>query len=216
MRNVRANNSTIRGDNNHVFGDFNLLFGRNNTFTGYHNKIFVPIEQPSPVPLATATAVTPAADATLTTPAVAAGTLAAAGGTLQAGVAAVAPGGDAPEGLSREDILFEMLISSVCENLVHARAPARAPEPTQPPKSGSVGSALELPGDAVAASGDEPRCDICTDNRKDTLFEPCKHICCCRECARTMAHHQLQSTNNAAFNCPKCRERVTALAIVFI
>ena len=43
---------------------------------------------------------------------------------------------------------------------------------------------------------DEIKCVICLNNRKCYLFQPCKHICCCDECAIKLE------------DCPICRKKI--------
>eukprot|EP00854_Cymbomonas_tetramitiformis_P015761 gene15761-18689_t len=46
-------------------------------------------------------------------------------------------------------------------------------------------------------------CVVCLDNRKDTVFLPCKHVCACAECTV-----RLEQSQGQGFLCPVCREVV--------
>lgn len=196
-RGLKADNSTIYGDNNHVIGNFNILVGTNNTAEGYGNTFSVPEEPAPPVPVAEPPL-------------------------------PPEPREERPQRSRREEhpqdadeFLFELLVRSLIPSLSQPPAAAAAavvaqPPPAQPEVDGCVSSALDLTGDALVAQNDEPKCDICMENQKDTLFKPCRHICCCRECARSLARTQLETKRNTTFNCPKCRKPVTSLSLVYI
>ena len=47
-------------------------------------------------------------------------------------------------------------------------------------------------------------CKICMDKDKTVLFEPCMHLCCCKECSRLVK------------NCPICRSRIRKKVDVFV
>lgn len=191
-RNLKADNSTIHGDNNHVIGNFNVLIGVNNTAEGHRNTFSIPVEPPVPVPAAVAT---PPAEL----------------------YRAQDDGEFVTQRPSTREMLGALLRGFMVNTIVLRANQAQAPPREQRPVTeGCVASALDLPGEAVAAADDEPRCDVCLENQKDTLFKPCRHICCCRECARTLAKQHLDRENSTSFKCPKCREQVVELAIVFI
>lgn len=68
---------------------------------------------------------------------------------------------------------------------------------------------LSLEGNAVEAPNDTPDdklCVICTDNLKNVLLLPCKHIAYCVECAR---NEQLSD------ECAICRVKYTSAMVVF-
>jgi E3 ubiquitin-protein ligase MGRN1 len=46
---------------------------------------------------------------------------------------------------------------------------------------------------------DKNECIVCMSNPRNTLLEPCKHVCLCAECAEI-----LRNNRNA---CPICRGR---------
>ena len=54
--------------------------------------------------------------------------------------------------------------------------------------------------DASEAGGDK-LCIICFSEMKDTMFIPCRHLCVCVECAKTLSK---QPTSRRL--CPICRE----------
>ena len=47
-------------------------------------------------------------------------------------------------------------------------------------------------------------CKICLTNPCDVIFEPCKHMCCCRPCSLEVAQ------------CPMCRVDITHRTNVFV
>ncbi|KAK9830776.1 hypothetical protein WJX74_006675 [Apatococcus lobatus] len=68
-----------------------------------------------------------------------------------------------------------------------------AASPT-PPKSPSGSKNVEV--NAVAQSTDANLCKVCFSNAADTLFEPCRHLGLCRDCANEME------------TCPFCRKHI--------
>ena len=61
-------------------------------------------------------------------------------------------------------------------------------------------------------------CVICLSNRKTTIMFPCRHLCCCSECAvllstRTISAHipVLQNTIENEKKCPVCRKPVIVM-----
>ena len=58
-------------------------------------------------------------------------------------------------------------------------------------------------GDISKSEGEGSECVICMTNTRDTCVMPCRHVCCCAECANTL---RLQSDR-----CPVCRELITEL-----
>lgn len=54
----------------------------------------------------------------------------------------------------------------------------------------------------------EPTCTVCCLNRKDVLFWPCKHACCCTKCARELKGLPLL--------CPVCRQAIDSAERIFI
>ena len=49
------------------------------------------------------------------------------------------------------------------------------------------------------------RCVICMTRQRNILFTPCRHICCCSECA----HHNINA-------CPICRQVITQQIAVYL
>jgi hypothetical protein len=49
-------------------------------------------------------------------------------------------------------------------------------------------------------------CNICLDNFKNILLEPCNHLCCCDECYY----------NSSITECPLCRKDILATKKVFL
>lgn len=199
FRRLRASNCTIRGDGNHVIGNFNILIGKNNTAEGDGNRFVVPVDPPPPPPPPVQSVRTP----------------------VQRRRAEPARSPAIPFGGG----FFELIMRAVRadEDALLGVSTAQRPPPTKqaasstaPAADTDIASALDLPGEAVAGDSDETRCIVCLENQKDTLFKPCRHICCCRGCARQLTRVHLEQENNTAFSCPKCREPVTALTIVYI
>lgn len=201
FRQLRASNSTIRGDNNHVVGDYNILIGKNNTADGCGNEFVVPVDPPPPPPVSV--------------PARPPAELYRANDNAGSLFVEIMRAMDSAQDRLAFAHLFERppLQSAAA---ARPRVPAAAAPPPPPVSESEVESAFDLPGEAVPGDSDETRCIVCLENQKDTLFKPCRHICCCRECARELARVHLQHKNNTAFSCPKCRKPVTALTIVFI
>ena len=54
----------------------------------------------------------------------------------------------------------------------------------------------------------EKECVICMTNERNTCVLPCRHICCCAECANTL---RLQTDR-----CPVCREPITELVYLTV
>ena len=51
-------------------------------------------------------------------------------------------------------------------------------------------------------------CVVCLGKQKNTLFEPCGHVCCCDECAQTI--------RNAGGKCPMCRQAIRGAKKAFV
>ena len=52
----------------------------------------------------------------------------------------------------------------------------------------------------VYGGDDDPDCCICMDGKKNTVFLPCRHMCCCTSCSS-----ELQKANQV---CPICRQNI--------
>ena len=63
-------------------------------------------------------------------------------------------------------------------------------------------------GDMSKEEGEGRECVICMTNDRDTCVMPCRHVCCCAECANTL---RLQSDR-----CPVCREAITELVYLTV
>jgi len=74
-----------------------------------------------------------------------------------------------------------------------AAAPAAAP------------SAPSAPAPAVGAVESGMECVICYERAKDTLLQPCNHICCCSQCASKLSPNI----------CPVCRTAITNKVKIF-
>jgi len=53
--------------------------------------------------------------------------------------------------------------------------------------------------------GNDQNCIVCRDNKKDALFLPCGHVCCCCECGE-----KLDS------KCPLCRSSILKTMKIFL
>lgn len=72
-------------------------------------------------------------------------------------------------------------------------------------------SPLELEGHAERAPEGTPEnltCRICMANLKNVMMLPCKHVCCCLDCARQV---EVPMTK-----CPICRRGVDKMMVVYL
>jgi hypothetical protein len=51
-------------------------------------------------------------------------------------------------------------------------------------------------------------CIVCSERKKETYFEPCKHVCCCLKCAQLVAKKQTK--------CPVCRNEIVGIEIAHL
>lgn len=65
---------------------------------------------------------------------------------------------------------------------------------------------LQLEGNSVTTDVEENLCVVCHDHKKTILFEPCRHLCCCIECARKLVDHP---------NCPVCRTSIQSVKAIY-
>ena len=63
-------------------------------------------------------------------------------------------------------------------------------------------------GDLSKSDEESKECVICMTNERNTCVLPCRHICCCAECANTL---RLQTDR-----CPVCREPITELVYLTV
>ena len=63
-------------------------------------------------------------------------------------------------------------------------------------------------GDLSKSDNESKECVICMTNPRDTCVLPCRHVCCCAECANTL---RLQSDK-----CPVCRKPITELVYLTV
>ena len=59
---------------------------------------------------------------------------------------------------------------------------------------------------------DKHKCVVCQDNPKNVLVMPCKHMCLCIDCARSIVNNRNQQRRV----CPLCRSKITKVMDVFI
>lgn len=63
----------------------------------------------------------------------------------------------------------------------------------------------------------EKRCGICLDNVSNTITMPCKHVCMCCTCARSLCFGpQNELFKVGAVKCPECREHVVSIEKFFV
>ena len=62
--------------------------------------------------------------------------------------------------------------------------------------------------DLCNSSEEGKECMVCMTNPRDTCVMPCRHVCCCADCANTL---RLQSDK-----CPVCREPMTDLVYLSV
>jgi hypothetical protein len=181
LKRIRANNCTVIGDNNHVEGDSNRIVGRNNTARGVQN-------------------------------------------TFESGRSSEVES-DRQQTSSSAVAPTTSVVRTLADQItgVFARQEAPRPPPTTDAALTSIMPAtgtdarskhwkccvLDLEGSAQPASSEELRCCICLENRFDTLFEPCHHLSCCRDCAKKLF------SPDKPLLCPICKHKVLWSSIVF-
>jgi len=85
-----------------------------------------------------------------------------------------------------------------------AAAPAPASSmPMAPPMGAPAGGLAPPPGPADSEAGLE--CIVCFERPKDTLLQPCNHICCCSTCAAKLSPNI----------CPVCRSAIESKVKIF-
>lgn len=227
FRLILANNCSIIGDSNHVKGHNNVLYGDNNTADGGNNTFKTKAEAPKSKK---AVAPTPAAPP----PVADVGSEDAEVAQLISRIMGQNnDDDDEGENIDDEDdddddeeVIMARIISQRAVSLPAQSAPV-APPPTvsqvdsqvakdvmptigvDPKRSVWKASVLDLTGEAKPTTIEDLQCVVCFTNRKDTLFEPCHHMPCCRACAKKLFVH------NGAVKCPECRAHVAFSSIVY-
>ncbi len=69
-----------------------------------------------------------------------------------------------------------------------------------------LASLLELEGVTVETKIEENQCAVCFENKKDIVFIPCNHQCCCIDCARNLFEKPI---------CPLCKSEIKSAIKVF-
>lgn len=69
-------------------------------------------------------------------------------------------------------------------------------------------SLLDLEGTSRQPPRAGLECSVCMDAERDVAFEPCGHVCCCRECSRGL----VKTTRSL---CPQCRAAVRFSRILY-
>lgn len=95
-----------------------------------------------------------------------------------------------------------------------ARAPDKPLVEARTDDNQWVELAIDLPGEPTTTTVEELQCIVCLDNKKDTLFRPCRHAVCCRACVRRTEVEALQHDRD--LTCPSCRQPVESMAIFYI
>jgi hypothetical protein len=99
-------------------------------------------------------------------------------------------------------------ISAVMLAARHDRHPVRTSSTTATTTTTTASfSLLALEGHAEKSDVESVQCSVCLENKKNVLFQPCRHICLCVDCARSL-HEKPE--------CPMCRARITGAEVVFI
>ncbi|KPA78673.1 hypothetical protein ABB37_06273 [Leptomonas pyrrhocoris] len=83
-------------------------------------------------------------------------------------------------------LLASIAYKSIGQEKPHSKPPPPGYEPT-------------------AATFEAEQCNICLENRKDTVFLPCRHLCACWRCALCLANGK----------CPTCRHDIEAMQFVY-
>lgn len=96
-------------------------------------------------------------------------------------------------------ILSTCSANSPCSLLLQALAEASG-APATPPTAGS------RPQSSSTSGGGEVECALCWSRPRDVLFLPCRHICCCAQCAAQLPQRV----------CPTCRTVVESQIEVFL
>jgi len=188
---LRVSNCTVIGDNNFVEGDNNVVIGRNNQCAGDGNSLRARLNGSESLSARIVSQITHYFGRGDQAPAEPAPRLPAR------------PGGPTPP-QARTTTEYD---EEVREKIM--------PVPgTDARTSVWKKSALDLPGEPVDA-GDNPdrECVVCRTNARDTIFEPCHHMVCCRQCARDMA--QRLRDGEIEIDCPLKCGKVLYMSIVF-
>jgi hypothetical protein len=99
------------------------------------------------------------------------------------------------------------------EAALPAEAPhmvSQAPVPQSAQHAAALAAAPVVLQEQVKKLQAERLCCVCIDNPKNVLFEPCGHLCCCRECYRQLPPQPPQQPK-----CPICRQSITRVVRVF-
>lgn len=73
-------------------------------------------------------------------------------------------------------------------------------------------SAFDLPGEPTEAPDDpDKECVVCRTNARDTLFEPCHHLVCCRACTKELAKQK----DDLSVQCPLKCGKVQYMSIIY-
>lgn len=194
-----CNACIIVGDNNNVRGNNNFIYGENNKADGTGNVLKPRSEyKREGVPASTAPVPTPPPPQIVAT--------STSNPSLNFS--------EMP--LAAQIIIGSLLPMGMMQRPIEQPKPPEAAVEKFVPKPGSAPEQnkwktclLDLTGDPTATEVEELRCVICMENRKDTMFMPCNHICCCRSCARMLYNPDKKA------KCPECRTAIDVSSIVF-
>lgn len=192
----------IIGDNMNIVGDSNILYGVNNRANGKSNLKRTRAEwesvlaarnaPPPPPPPPVPEVVPPSLPDIVELPSSIGSRLANYFMSLETSVPPVRQQAPPPP-VQKVDLPAEVLPD----------------EGVDPSKSDWKRCLLDLPGEPATTTVEELRCIVCYDFRFDTIFLPCKHIICCRKCARTLYNPEKPTL------CPQCRRKIESSSIVF-
>lgn len=231
FENLYATDCTIRGNNVHVIGNGNWIIGLNNRATGTGNTFSIPEPPAPPPPPASPPRPAAADDANFSfifdgdanfsfSPA------SAANAPLLSFIvdAIRAPSARRRRPSRRRAAVVSTTIdaSSLPANTTAAPAQPLAqntflwlPEAGIDQRNSNwKKSALDLPGEPVVCENEEMRCVVCLEYKREIVFEPCHHVCCCRSCAKELTY--IQKDPLLPLKCPECREPVQYMSILFI
>mmetsp|Transcript_30274 Transcript_30274/g.69662 ORF Transcript_30274/g.69662 Transcript_30274/m.69662 type:complete len:342 (+) Transcript_30274:60-1085(+) len=111
--------------------------------------------------------------------------------------------------VSSEELIKEATLCRLVVENTHGRDKDVLEVVRQEVHCGSIGEALdilEVYGTEVTTSGDHrAECVVCQCLPRDTVVQPCRHMCLCSACAeyiRTRVQYR-------SYRCPMCRERIS-------
>lgn len=214
---LRADNVMVLGDNNFVEGSGNVIVGQNNEARGSDNEFRAQMERPAPPnPVPEVSSVFASAiERVMRHP--------QPGRTRrrrarQSRLPARPPPRPAPRrDESSESSPSVESVSSTDEEEAETpddkvRAALMPVAGTDPRQCVWKVSAFDLPGEPTEAPDDpDKECVVCRVNARDTLFEPCHHLVCCRTCTKELAKQK----TDLSVQCPMKCGKVQYMSIIY-